>query len=113
MLTKVIYHHDDSGSHQRFSRKNHRVHYTIPPKEFMRAERYAAENNLEIIGFFIHIRIIRPDLPGVIWKMHCLKCLNFITSVHQNQALVTRSWRLNETERKFEEETIEINYIKK
>ena len=95
------------------SPENHRVHYTIPPKEFMRAERYAAENNLEIIGVF-HSHPDHPPRPSGRDLEDALPEMSyFITSVHQNQALVTRSWRLNETERKFEEETIEINYIKK
>ena len=32
--------------------ENSRVHYTIPPKEFMKAERFALENNLALIGVF-------------------------------------------------------------
>ena len=89
--------------------ENHQVHYTIPPLEFMRAERYALENNKQLVGVF-HSHPDHPPRPSGRDLEDALPELSyFITSVHQGQAIDTRSWRLSE-ERRFLEEPIQINY---
>ncbi|HNT19799.1 MAG TPA: M67 family metallopeptidase [Saprospiraceae bacterium] len=91
------------------SNENHKVHYTIPPLEFMRAERYALENNKLLVGVF-HSHPDHPPRPSARDLEDALPELSyFITSVHQGQALDTRSWRLSE-QRVFQEETLKINY---
>ena len=91
------------------SEENKRVHYTIPPKEFMKAERYALAQDLQLIGVF-HSHPDHPPKPSGRDLADALPELSyFITSVHQGQAVDTRSWRLTE-DRLFMEEQIEINY---
>jgi proteasome lid subunit RPN8/RPN11 len=91
------------------SDENKKVHYTIPPKEFMKAERYALENDLQLIGVF-HSHPDHPPKPSGRDLADALPELSyFITSVHQGQALDTRSWRLTD-DRLFTEEPIEIHY---
>lgn len=91
------------------SEENKRVHYTIPPKEFMKAERYALAQNLQLIGVF-HSHPDHPPKPSGRDLADALPELSyFITSVHQGQAVDTRSWRLTD-ERQFTEEQIEISY---
>ena len=95
------------------SPENHKVHYTIPAKDFIRAEKYAVENDLALIGVF-HSHPDHPPRPSGRDLEDALPEMSyFITSVHSGQALDTRSWRLGENERKFIEESIEIKYIKK
>ncbi len=92
--------------------ENSRVHYTIPPKEFMKAERFALENNLALIGVF-HSHPEHPPMPsGRDLDDAIPEFSYFITSVHEGQAMDTRSWRLNE-DRLFVEEPIEIVYKNK
>ncbi|MEP7320714.1 MAG: M67 family metallopeptidase [Saprospiraceae bacterium] len=97
LATEVI---NDSG-------ENKRVHYTIPPKAFMKAERYAIDHEIQLIGVF-HSHPDHPPKPSSRDLADALPELSyFITSVHQGQALDTRSWRLTE-DRRFIEEQIEI-----
>lgn len=92
--------------------ENSRVHYTIPPKEFMKAERYALENELALLGVF-HSHPEHPPRPSGKDLDDAIPELSyFITSVHSGEAVDTRSWRLAE-DRQFVEETIEILYKNK
>lgn len=89
------------------SDENKRVHYIIPPKEFMKAERYAIDHEIQLIGVF-HSHPDHPPKPSGRDLADALPELSyFITSVHQGQALDTRSWRLTE-DRRFLEEQIKI-----
>jgi proteasome lid subunit RPN8/RPN11 len=75
----------------------------------MRAEQYALENNKLLVGVF-HSHPDHPPRPSARDLEDALPEFSyFITSVHQGQALDTRSWRLSE-QRVFQEETIQINY---
>lgn len=92
--------------------ENKKVHYTIPPKAFMKAERYALEQEKALLGVF-HSHPDHPPRPSGRDLEDALPELSyFITNVHQGQAIDTRSWRLTE-DRIFIEEQIEINYSNK
>ncbi len=88
------------------------VHYTIPPKEFMSAERFALENDLELIGVFHSHPEHAPKPSGKDLDDALPELSYFITSVSEGQALDTRSWRLT-NERIFIEEPIEILFKNK
>lgn len=89
--------------------ENHKVHYTIPPKEFMKAERYALEKDIQLIGVF-HSHPNHPPRPSGRDLADALPELSyFITSVYEGQAILTRSWRLSES-RQFLEEPIKIEF---
>ncbi|MDZ4708485.1 MAG: Mov34/MPN/PAD-1 family protein [Saprospiraceae bacterium] len=93
------------------SPENHKVHYTIPPKEFMKAERYALEKEIDLIGVF-HSHPDHPPHPSGRDLADALPELSyFITSVYQGQAIQTKSWRLSES-RQFQEEPIKIEFNK-
>ncbi len=91
------------------SEENKKVHYTIPPKQFMKAERYALDQNISLIGVF-HSHPDHPPKPSSRDLADALPELSyFITSVYEGEAMDTRSFRLSEA-RNFIEEPIEINY---
>lgn len=93
------------------SAENQKVHYTIPPREFMRAERYVLEKEINLIGVF-HSHPDHPPYPSGRDLADALPELSyFITSVYQGQAIRTRSWRLSES-RQFQEEPIKIEFNK-
>lgn len=89
--------------------ENKKVHYTIPPKEFMKAETFALTNDIQLLGVY-HSHPDHPPKPSGRDLADALpEWSYFITSVCEGQAVDTRSWRLSE-ERNFIEENIEINY---
>lgn len=89
-----------------------KVHYTIPPKEFMKAEKYASENDLHLIGVF-HSHPEHPPIPSGKDLDDALPELSYlITSVHEGEVMDTQSWRLDD-ERNFVEEPIEILFKNK
>ena len=91
------------------SAENHKVHYTIPPKEFMKAERYAIDQEIQLIGVF-HSHPDHTPIPSGRDLADALPELSyFITSVYQGQAIRTRSWRLSDA-RQFQEESIQIEF---
>jgi len=91
------------------SAENQKVHYTIPPTEFMKAERYAVEKNIQLIGVF-HSHPDHSPRPSGRDLADALPELSYlITSVYQGQAINTRSWRLSDS-RQFREESIHIEF---
>ncbi len=92
--------------------ENSKVHYTIPAKEFMKAERFALENDLALIGVF-HSHPEHQPMPSGRDLDDALPELSyFITSVHEGEVMDTRSWRLTD-HRNFVEEPIEILFKNK
>ncbi len=83
-----------------------RRRFEVSPMDYMKAERYAAENNLGLLGIY-HSHPDHPAIPSE----HDLKFAQpffsyIIISVMKGEVADTRSWALDETE-KFAEETIE------
>jgi proteasome lid subunit RPN8/RPN11 len=88
------------------------VHYTIPAKEYMKAERLAMTKELELIGVY-HSHPDHPPKPSGRDLDDAMPELSYlITAVYQGNALDTRSWRLTDN-RTFEEETLDINFKNK
>lgn len=86
--------------------------YQISPRDLIRIQRQAREQDLEIVGFYHS----HPDHPAL-WsktdfaEAHWLGCSYVITSIGKGVAGQTNSFLLDgatEEEKRFENETIEI-----
>ncbi|MGZ3951817.1 MAG: Mov34/MPN/PAD-1 family protein [Flavisolibacter sp.] len=87
-----------------------RRRFVIAPKDYMKAERYAEENHLQLLGIY-HSHPNHPAIPSEHDRVAAQPYFSYIIiSVIDKQVAATRSWRLNE-ESQFEEETIENQFI--
>ena len=81
--------------------------YLIEPKEFLKAEKEASRQGLEIIGVF-HSHPDHPSEPSEMDREWALPWFSYlITSVESGKATQSRSWRLQDDRVKFLEEKIE------
>ncbi|AFY40532.1 Mov34/MPN/PAD-1 family protein [[Leptolyngbya] sp. PCC 7376] len=81
--------------------------FAIAPIEILRAQKYARNENLEIIGIY-HSHPDHPAIPSeydrqIAWQMYSY----LIMSVTAQQVSQTLSWRLND-EQQFQEEPVAI-----
>jgi proteasome lid subunit RPN8/RPN11 len=82
-----------------------RRRFEIQPVDYMRAERYADENGLLLLGVY-HSHPLHPSIPSEHDRVAAVPFFSYvITSVFPGQDQVIRSWRLNDSEQ-FEEEEI-------
>jgi proteasome lid subunit RPN8/RPN11 len=82
-----------------------RRRFEIAPKDYVTAERFADENDLQLLGVY-HSHPNHPAIPSEHDREAAQPYFSYIIiSVINNEWAGTRSWRLN-NERKFEEETI-------
>jgi proteasome lid subunit RPN8/RPN11 len=73
--------------------------------EYLNAERYAAENNLKLLGFY-HSHLDHPAIPSESDRLAAYPELSYvIVSVTNRRFKDIRSWRLN-TSAGFDEELI-------
>ncbi len=80
-------------------------HFAIDPLDFLHAEDYATDNNLEFLGIF-HSHPNHPAIPSESDRIAAQPFFSYvILSVIQQKFSDIKSWRLN-SESKFEEETI-------
>lgn len=92
-------------------RDSPRNRYAIDPKDLVRIQREAREQEWDIVGFYHS----HPDHPAA-WsstdlaEAHWIGCSYMITSVAKGRAAETRSFVLNgpEDEKRLEEEAIQI-----
>jgi len=83
-----------------------RRRFEVHPKDYMKAERYALENDTTLLGVY-HSHPEHPAIPSE----HDLKVAQpffsyIIVSVKGGKSVRVRSWQLNDTN-VFEEETID------
>lgn len=82
-----------------------RRRFQIDPKDYQKAEKYALENNLDLLGVY-HTHPDHPAEPSEHDRSVALPYFSYIIiSVRKGTSTDIRSWRLNE-ERQFEEEHI-------
>lgn len=82
-----------------------RRRFQIDPKDYQKAEKYALENNLDLLGVY-HTHPDHPAEPSEHDRSVALPYFSYIIiSVREGTSTDIRSWRLNE-ERQFEEEHI-------
>ncbi|CUU02821.1 Proteasome lid subunit RPN8/RPN11, contains Jab1/MPN metalloenzyme (JAMM) motif [Candidatus Thermokryptus mobilis] len=88
------------------SEKNRR--FLITPENYLMAERYSREKNLDIVGFY-HSHPDHPAKPSDYDREHALPFFSyFIVSVENGIAKEINSWVLKEDRSGFEFEEIEI-----
>lgn len=84
-----------------------RRRFQIDPKDYQEAEKYALENDLDLLGVY-HSHPDHPAEPSEHDRKVAMPYFSYIIiSVQDGKATSTRSWQLNE-ERQFEEENFEI-----
>jgi len=78
----------------------------ILPKDVMRAERYAREKKLDVIGYY-HSHPDCPAVPSQYDLDHALPVWSYvIVSVEKGKAVDLRSWEMENDRSKFNEEVI-------
>lgn len=97
--------------------------YEISPQDYLRAERYAEENKLELLGVY-HSHPNHPAIPSETDRISAQPFFSYIiisvvednnlisgqkNSISEQKNIVFRCWRLND-EQQFEEEKIN-NYL--
>ena len=87
-----------------------RRRFEISPKTYMDAEKFALENNMDLLGVY-HSHPLHPAIPSEHDRKQAVPYFSYIIVSENKNREVTEftSWRLNE-EQQFEEET--INEIK-
>lgn len=83
-----------------------RRRFRIDPEDYQKAERYAIEQDLDLLGVY-HSHPDHPAEPSEHDREVAMPWFSyFIISVQDGKVADTRSWKLNNN-RQFEEETIE------
>lgn len=84
-----------------------RRRFVIAPLDYMRAEQYAEENNLLLLGVY-HSHPNHPAIPSEHDRVAAQPYFSYvIISVPEGKIGPVRSWRLND-EARFEEESVQI-----
>lgn len=77
------------------------------PKDVLRAEKYARENKLDVVGYY-HSHPNTPAVPSQYDLDHALPVWSYvIASVIDGTAVDVRSWEMREDRSQFDEEEIE------
>lgn len=83
-----------------------RRRFEISPLDYMKAEQYALNNGLNLLGIYHS----HPNHPAIASKHDLAKAMPFfsyvIVSVVEGNIADTKSWKLKETIREFEEEKV-------
>ncbi|MFN4080426.1 MAG: Mov34/MPN/PAD-1 family protein [Saprospiraceae bacterium] len=83
-----------------------RRRFEIAPRDYLRAERHAAERGLELLGVY-HSHPNHPPLPSEHDRAAAQPFFSYlIFSVHDGRYQELRSWRLNDAAQ-FDSETIQ------
>jgi len=82
-----------------------RRRFEISPRDYMKAEQYADENNLHLLGIY-HSHPNHPAIPSEHDRLAAQPWFSYvIISVLEKKVGLIRSWRLNESNQ-FEEEKL-------
>ena len=91
------------------SKEDKHRRFSISPEDYIRAENYAWENKLTLLGIY-HSHPDHPAIPSELDRLAAQPFFSYvIISVTRNIILGLRSWRLND-QNQFEEEI--INHLK-
>lgn len=78
----------------------------ITPKDVLRAERYAREKKLDVVGYY-HSHPDHPAVPSQFDLDHALPVWSYIiVSVEKGTAVDIRAWQMENDRSKFNEEEI-------
>lgn len=87
-----------------------RRRFEISPKDYLNAERFADENELQLLGVY-HSHPNHPAIPSEHDRVAAQPYFSYIIiSVKENEIADIRSWKLNDNFQ-FEKETIENQLI--
>jgi proteasome lid subunit RPN8/RPN11 len=87
-----------------------RRRFEISPKDYLNAERFADENELQLLGVY-HSHPNHPAIPSEYDRVAAQPYFSYIIiSAKENEIADIRSWQLNDNFQ-FEEETIENQLI--
>jgi proteasome lid subunit RPN8/RPN11 len=87
-----------------------RRRFEIAPRDYMNAERFAEENDLQFLGIY-HSHPMHPAVPSEHDRIAAQPYFSYIIiSVEGNEVNAVRSWLLND-DLQFEEETIVKQFI--
>jgi len=88
-----------------------RRRFEIAPEDYLHAERFADENELQLLGVY-HSHPNHPAIPSEHDRVAAQPYFSYIIiSVNENEIADTRSWQLNDRFQ-FEEERIETQFLK-
>ncbi len=78
----------------------------IPPKDVLRAERYARSQRLDVIGYY-HSHPDHPAVPSQFDLDHALPVWTYIiVSVEKGRAVDLRAWEMQSDRSRFDEEEV-------
>ena len=85
-----------------------RRRFEISPLDYMKAERFALENNTQLLGIYHS----HPKHPAIASEHDLAKAMPYfsyvIISVMEDQVADIKSWKLKDEEHSFQEEKVEI-----
>ncbi|MFY0625649.1 MAG: M67 family metallopeptidase [Reichenbachiella sp.] len=83
-----------------------RRRFEVHPLDYMKAEKYALENNLDLLGIY-HSHPLHPAIPSVHDLKQAVPFFSYIiVSVNERTVEDTTSWQLNEENTEFEKEIL-------
>lgn len=87
-----------------------RRRFLIDPLDYMKAEQFALENNLDFLGIY-HSHPLHPAIPSEHDRSQAMPSFSYIiTSVQPERVTDLTSWQLND-DRQFEAETVTTEAI--
>lgn len=96
-----------SRAAKNLSEGDKKTRFAIGPKDYLTAEQWAEENELELVGIY-HSHPDHPAIPSEHDRLAAQPFFSYvIVSIINKNYTDTRSWRLNENSQ-FEEETVKF-----
>ena len=88
--------------------ENRKRRFFVTPKEYMRAEKVAAENGMELLGFY-HSHPDHPAIPSEYDREHALPWFTYIVlAVAKGEPKVMTAWELSESRDRFLEKHLSV-----
>lgn len=89
-----------------------RRRFEIKPSDYLRAERYAEENGLSLLGIY-HSHPNHPSIPSEHDRVAAQPYFSYvIVSVYERQFRSLQSWQINEQSQFEEEQILEPEFFK-
>lgn len=86
-----------------------RRRFEVSPLDYMKAERYALQQGLDLLGVF-HSHPLHPAIPSEHDLKQAVPFFSYIiSSVEENEVVDTTSWFLDEENNQFEKENLTNN----
>lgn len=90
------------------NREKPQTRYDLDPKDYLEGERKARKEGLSVLGIF-HSHPDHPDRPSETDRQAAWPYFSYvIASVQKGRMVSFRSWRLEETQQRFQEEPVKV-----